>query len=173
LLSNFQKEDGVVKIGDNSEVESEGTGTFTGYHLYKNGQQIDVTIHDVLLVPTLWVNLFSITKVTSKPNCKVICEDTLITVNSNKHKLHFTKILPHGKGKILATEFFTYSECASLVLKKTTYTDLHNKLGHPHKQAVIETAKHYGIELQTKREEPLCIECALSKIRNKSLGSNE
>jgi hypothetical protein len=39
LLSNFQKEDGVVKIGDNSEVESEGTGTFTGYHLDKHGKQ--------------------------------------------------------------------------------------------------------------------------------------
>jgi hypothetical protein len=73
LLSNCQKENGVVKIGDNSEVESEGTGTFTVYHLDKNGQQIDVTLHDVLLVPTLWVNLFSITKATSKPNCKVIC----------------------------------------------------------------------------------------------------
>jgi hypothetical protein len=106
LSSNFQKEDGVVKIGDNSEVESEGTGTFTGYHLDKNGQQFDVTLHDVLLVPTLWVNLFSITKSTSKPNCKLICEDNLITVNSNEQNLHFTKILPHGKGKILATEFF-------------------------------------------------------------------
>jgi hypothetical protein len=58
LLSNFQKKDGVVKIGDNSEVESEGTGTFTGRHLDKYGQQIDVTLHEVLLVPTLWVNFF-------------------------------------------------------------------------------------------------------------------
>jgi hypothetical protein len=39
MLSNFQKEDGVVKVGDNSEVESEGTGTFTGYHLDKNVQK--------------------------------------------------------------------------------------------------------------------------------------
>jgi hypothetical protein len=125
------------------------------------------------LVPSLWVNLFSIPKATSKPNFKVICEDNLITVNSNEQKLHFTKILPHGKGKILATDFFTNSECASLVLKKTTYADLHNKLGHPHKQAVIDTAKHYGIDLQKQTEEPVCIESALSKIRVKNLGSNE
>jgi hypothetical protein len=77
----------------------------------------------------------------------VICEDNLIIVNSNEQKLHFTKILPHGKGKIMATELFTYLECARVVLKKTTYADLHNKLGQPHKQAVIDTAKHYGIDL--------------------------
>jgi hypothetical protein len=99
----------------------------------------------------------------------VICEDNLITVNSNEQKLHFTKILPHGKGKILATEFFTNSECASLVLKKTTYADLHNKLVHLHKQAVIETAKHYGIELQKQTEGPVCIDFALSKIRVQNL----
>jgi hypothetical protein len=73
----------------------------------------------------------------------------------------------------LATEFFTNSECASLVLKKTTYTDLHNKLGHPYKHAVIETAKHYGIKLQKQTQEPVSIECSLSKIRVKNLGSNE
>jgi hypothetical protein len=81
--------------------------------------------------------------------------------------------LPQGKGKILATEFFTNSESASFVLKKTTYADLHNKLGHPNRKAVIETAKHHGIELQKQANEPVCIECVLSKIRVKNLGSNE
>jgi hypothetical protein len=36
LLSNFQKEDEIVKIGDNSEVESEGAITFNGYRLDKD-----------------------------------------------------------------------------------------------------------------------------------------
>jgi hypothetical protein len=62
LLSKFKKANGVVKIGDNSEVETKGTETLTGNHLDKNGQQIDVTLHDILIVPTLWVNLFSIQK---------------------------------------------------------------------------------------------------------------
>jgi hypothetical protein len=73
LLANFKKDSGKVKIGDSSEVDSEGTGTFKGYHLNKEGKQIDVTLDDVLLVPHLWVNLFSITKARSKPNYKVIC----------------------------------------------------------------------------------------------------
>jgi hypothetical protein len=43
LLSNFQKEDGVVKICNSSEVESEGTVIFNGYNLDKNGQQCNST----------------------------------------------------------------------------------------------------------------------------------
>jgi transposase InsO family protein len=173
LLSNFKEELGKVKIGDGAEVDSLGTGTLNGYHMNKDGKQINVSLDDVLLVPSLWVNLFSITRATSKPNCKVVCEDNLITVDTNSEQIHFNKSLPHGEGKIMATELFTHTECASLVLQKTTYADLHCKLGHPHKQAVIETAKHYGIKLMTQTEEPVCAECALSKIRVKNLGYNE
>jgi hypothetical protein len=56
---------------------------------------------------------------------------------------------------------------------KTTYADVHNKLGHPLKPAVLKTAKHYGMELQKQTDEPVCIECALSKIIVKNIGSND
>jgi hypothetical protein len=95
------------------------------------------------------------------------CEDNLTTVNNNQEQLHFTKVLPDGAGKFMATEFYTHLECANLVLKKTAYVDLNNKLGHPHKQAVFDTAKHYGLTLHTTSEEPVCTDCALSKIRVK------
>jgi hypothetical protein len=62
---------------------------------------------------------------------------------------------------------------SKLGFKKTTNAYLHNKLGHPHKQALIEAAKHYGIELQKQTDETVCIEYSLSKIRVKNLGSNE
>jgi hypothetical protein len=101
LLTNFQEKSVTVKIGVNTEVKSLGTGTFLGYHLNKEDKSIDLTLHDVLL--DLWVNLFSITKATSAKNCQVICEDNLITVNTNSEQLHFNKALPHGAGKIMAT----------------------------------------------------------------------
>jgi hypothetical protein len=82
----------------------------------------------------------------SKSNCKVVCEDNFITVDTNSEQIHFNKSMPHGDGKIMATEFFTHTECVPLVLQKTTYADLHCRLGHLHKQAVIETAKHYGMK---------------------------
>jgi hypothetical protein len=150
-----------------------GTGNFSGYHLNKQNKNIYLILHDVLLVPDLWVNLFSINKATLAKNCQVICEDNLITVNTNSEQLHFNKALPHGPRKIMATEFYSNTECANLVLKKTSYEDLHKKLGHPHKQAVIDTAKHYGINLHIKKDETVCIECALSKIRVKNFGHDD
>jgi gag-polypeptide of LTR copia-type len=80
LLKNFQEDLGEVKIGDNTKVESLGKGTFYGYHLNKNGTEVPVILTDVLLVPSLWVNLFSVTKATTDNKAKIICEDNLITV---------------------------------------------------------------------------------------------
>jgi hypothetical protein len=140
LLTDFIEEEGEVKIGDNTEVKSLGTGTFKGYHVNNTGEQVDVTLNKVLLVPDLWVNLFSITKATSNKDCKVICEDNLITVNTNSHQLHFDKVLPHGHGQIMSTDFLTHTKCANLTFNTATYQDLLHKLGPPHKQAVIDTA---------------------------------
>ena len=60
----------------------------------------------------------------------VICEDNLTTVNTPiQNELHFTKALPHGAGKIMATEIYTDSECASLVLEENCIQlILHQKL---------------------------------------------
>jgi hypothetical protein len=46
-------------------------------------------------------------------------------------------------------------------------------LGHPHEQAVLETAKIHGMELQKQTNEPVCIKCTLSHFRDKNLGSND
>jgi hypothetical protein len=48
--------------------------------LIKMVKKLKITFTRVLLVPDLWINLFSITQATSKPSTKVIWEDNLITV---------------------------------------------------------------------------------------------
>jgi hypothetical protein len=65
----------------------------------------------------------------------------------------------------MSTDLFTHTECANLTITKATCQDLHHKLGHPHKQGIIDTAKHYGIKLNT--------DCAISKIRVKNFGYND
>jgi hypothetical protein len=82
--------------------------------------------------------------------------------------------LNHGNGKILAANFYSDTECANLSLKQATYDDLHNKLGHPHKQAVLDTARYCGIKvLEPPTPTHVCSECAFSKIRVKNLGNND
>jgi hypothetical protein len=71
VLTNFHEKCGTVKIGDNTKVVSLGTGTFMGYHLNKDNKNIELTLPEVLLVPDLWVDSFSITKAASANNCQV------------------------------------------------------------------------------------------------------
>jgi hypothetical protein len=75
LLKNNQEESGEVKIGDRNEIKSLGKGTIHGYYTNKDGEVITITLNYVLLVPDIWVNLFSITEATSNKDCKVVCED--------------------------------------------------------------------------------------------------
>jgi hypothetical protein len=170
LLTNFKPQKGVIKVGDDTKVDSLGYGDFIGYHIDKNGKEISIQLTNVLLVPSLWVNLFSITKATSSKDCKVICEDNLITVHSSQHEIHFNKVLKSGAGKIMASDFYTNSECASPMMEKSTYKELHELLGHPHKQKVYDTAKLYDITLHPQTTDPVCEDCALSKIRVKNFG---
>jgi hypothetical protein len=154
-------------------VESLGYGDFIGYHINKYGKEIEIKLQGVIYAPSLWVNLFSITKATKTKGVKVICEDDLITVYTNQEEIHFNKVLKHGSGSILASDFYTDSECASPMIHKATYKDFHELLGHPHKQKVYDTAKIYGIKLSTKETDPVCEDCAISKIRVKNFGHSD
>jgi hypothetical protein len=140
MLTDFISKEDSVMNGDNTAIKSLGTGTFKGFHTNQHGDYIEITLTHVLLVPDLWVNLFSITKSTSQKGNRVICENNLIAVHTNTHEIHFDIILNHGNGKILAANFYQDTECANLTLKRAIYEDLHKKLGHPHKQAVFDTA---------------------------------
>jgi hypothetical protein len=152
FLSDFQPDIGDVKIGDNKTIKSLGKGTFHGYHTNSEDKQVPVTLQDVLLVPDLWVNLFSVTKAMENNKSKIICEYDIIKVQAkNSEQIHFNKVLPHGDGKILATEFYTTTAC--------------HKLGHANKQTVQNTAKHYGVKLLTNDTDPVCADCAFAKIR--------
>jgi hypothetical protein len=108
FLSDFQPDSGDVKIGYNKTIKSLGKGIFHGNYINSEDIQVPVTLQDVLLVPDLWVNMFSVTKAMENNKSKIICENDIITVLAkNSEQVHFNKVLPHGDGKILATEFYT------------------------------------------------------------------
>jgi hypothetical protein len=72
-----------VTIGDKPEVNSLGTGTFYPVSYWQRWKKkLKSHIHFVSLVPDLWEKIFSITRPTSNKNCKTICKDKLITVNT-------------------------------------------------------------------------------------------
>jgi hypothetical protein len=117
LLKNYQEDIGEVKIGDSNENKSLDKGTFHGYFKNKDGETITITLNDVLIVPDLWVHLFSITIATSNKDWKVVCEENLVTVHTNNKKIQISKVLPHDRGKIMTTDLFTETECNNCIKK--------------------------------------------------------
>jgi hypothetical protein len=126
------------------------------------------------LIPDLWANLFSITKATSLKSCKVICEDNLITVHSPGGNIHFNTVLQHGDGKILSTDFYTsLSTMCIFIYNKSNISRPSSKIGPSTYKKVFDTAKFYGIKVQSFRDDPVCEDFAISKIRVKNLGHND
>ena len=148
-------------------MKSIGSGTYKGKHTNKDGKEIIITLQNVLVVPKLWINLFSITKVTELGGT-VLCEKDLITVKMKTETLHFTTTLNHGDGSILATDILPLHNIASVVLPKQQYDYVHKALGHPHKQKTIDTARYYNINM-TEQSHP-CVDCALGKMKVKNFG---
>ena len=119
----------------------------------------------------MWTNLFSITKATSDKKTKVICEDDLITVKSANKELHFNKVLTHGNGKILSTEFLQNSNQETTNLAKAMdYNDLHEILGHANKQTIMDTAKQMNVRVNNITDTLKCTECAMAKLRIRNFG---
>ena len=104
IFKDFKPEDSNVTIGDNSSIRSIGSGTFYGFHTNNYNQKIEIKLENVLVVPSLWINLFSIDKVTSK-GFKAVCEKKIITVHAGKDEIHFNTVLRHGEGLGLTTDF--------------------------------------------------------------------
>lgn len=48
MITDFKDSSSNVKIGDTSTVQSKGTGTFIGYHINKNVQEIEIKLQNVL-----------------------------------------------------------------------------------------------------------------------------
>ena len=60
-MTNLKPCDRQVKVGNGVEMKAKWIGTFVGNILTKAGDLKPVKMDDVLVVPDLWVNLFSLT----------------------------------------------------------------------------------------------------------------
>jgi hypothetical protein len=83
LLTNYQEDNGEVKIGDYNEIKSLRKGTFNGRYMNNYGGPITITLNDMLVVPDHWVNLFSITEAASNNDFKLVFDDNPIAIHTN------------------------------------------------------------------------------------------
>ena len=156
-----------ITVGNSEIMWSAKKGTYKGTVLQQDGSTMDVVLSDVLYVPKLWVNLFSLTRVLQNPNIKLSNVKDLIKLEIGTDKqMIFDKVFKSGKDGQLLGVTIQPSQQEQVHLHQTntiTYQQLHEKLGHANSQVVKHTAKTMGIEI-TDKEEP-CVHCALGKIK--------
>jgi hypothetical protein len=81
-------------------------GTYHGLATQEGGRTVRITLEDVLYIPDLYINLFSMTKVVNNPTIDLQKEKGTIALIINKHKkILFYKIIPVGKECYLVLTF--------------------------------------------------------------------
>ena len=160
-----------ITLGNRQHIYSELKGTFKGQILTEKGVLFSVTMDDVLYVPDLMMNLFSLTKTlkNTKIGFERINQHLALIIDGNK--LIFNKEIKGGSGNLLGVDIFPISE-DKLVEHATTiisHERLHGQLGHPNSATVTATAKKYGWKVKKPIDSP-CDSCAKAKSKRKKIG---
>jgi hypothetical protein len=167
-----------VKVGNEANIYSEMKGTYHSLVTQEGGRAVRITLEDVLHIPDLYNNLFSMTKVLNNPSIDIKKEKGTIDFIINKHKkifvapiinkhkkILFDKIIPVGKGMLLGVEILPLIE--NLHTAVLDYQALHERLGHANDKKVAATAKKLGIKYPGQPHP--CEYCAQAKLRIKNI----
>ena len=154
-----------VKVGNAQDMYSEQIGSYHGKVIQKNGSTFDIVLDDVLYIPDLYINLFSLTKVLHNKQVDLRKEKNTIALTYFKHKILFDRVVTVGKGSLLGVDIVPNAINFNTALM--SYTEYHDRLGHPHEWTVRQTAKHYKIPLSGVASP--CENCAKGKMKKANI----
>jgi hypothetical protein len=81
-----------IMVGNNETMSSVSKGNCRGLVMQKDGSSIEVILQDVLYIPKLMVNLFSLTKAISTKGVQLFCKGQIITLQIGKNEIFFDSI---------------------------------------------------------------------------------
>jgi hypothetical protein len=127
-------------------------------------KKIPVYLTDVLHVPGLNVNLFSITNCINKPGIDFqgTHKNLVLKVQGLRVTLYASDITPKSKQVESA---YAITEGAFAIIN---FDKFHIMMGHPHNAVIKETAKANKIQLTGAHHRP-CTYCTEAKIRMKNI----
>jgi gag-polypeptide of LTR copia-type len=179
-----------ITVGNNETMWTRYKGTYHGTVSQQDGTTMEIMLKDILYVPDLWVNLFSITKAITNPSVQLSNDKELIKLKiGDSQQILFDKVFKCGSGQLVGVDIKPNKKIEQLSkgiscqvingkeslnvskeilnVMKTTYQTFHAQLGHPSASTVKSTAKAMGIELDNGKE--TCTDCALGKSRVKNI----
>ena len=160
-----------ITVGNKEIIYSEQKGTFKGAIVSENGIEFYVTMDDVLYVPGIFMNLFSLTKAMLNPQIGIQRIGKFIALGvGNGNKLIFDKIIDGGNGNLLAVDIFPVQRNNPAQQSSTSaisHESFHHMLGHPNDVVVRATAQKMGLTIHPK--EDVCENCAMAKSKSKKI----
>jgi hypothetical protein len=172
FLTNLEPVDVIIQNGNNSQMSCTQKGTYKGYMLDTQGNFISISLSNVLYVPSLTVNLLSITKCLSQNNVTLSGTNQYLSLSFNGSEVQFTKKLHRGSGTLFAVDIIPQESPTEITIESTyltiDYIQYHNMMGHANKASLLKTAKQQNITL-TNTTQPPCEHCAKAKIRMKNM----
>lgn len=157
-----------VKIGNGEYIYALGKGTVK-IKAFNNSEWIEKTLTEVLYVPEIHVNLFSVSKAldkgltlhTDKSKCKFLCDETIVAVGVRQNQLY--KMQFHVMcNKSVAN---SAGKCESLQL-------WHERLGHQNVVQVKSFLKNMNIDYKND-DSFKCSACIYGKQHRSSFKSSE
>jgi hypothetical protein len=106
MLVNVKPHDIMVTFGNDFKLRVLSKGTYHGHTIDDNGEKVNIRLQDVLYVPELTVNLFSVTIAVSQPGVFFMGSDQAFQLKTETQSFPFDKQLKNGSGKLYA-EFYT------------------------------------------------------------------
>ena len=158
-----------VQMGNGKKVICHKMGKKKLTVIPKDGEEFTITLEDVLIIPELWINLFSIGKALER-DWQLSNKGKCLVLSKGKVKLLFDHIMQTPRSSIAGFKAKTYLEDAQVNLEEgKTYPaeEIHKALGHANVQICKETAAYYGWKYSG--EFSTCENCANAKGKQKQL----
>jgi hypothetical protein len=156
-----------IMVGNNEAMSSVSMGNYQGIVIKPDENTINLTLKDILYIPKLMVNLYSLTKALETKEVHLSSKGQLISLKIGTHEIFFDKVLKHGSGRLLGIEIHLNPNHIAATAQTWDINTVHNMLSHPNSQVLAATASKYG--LKTKNKLDVCSNCAFAKAKQKNL----
>jgi hypothetical protein len=153
-----------IMVGNNETMASVSKGQYKGIVVQKDGTSVDITLQDVLYIPKLMVNLFSLTKTIENTGVALSSKGQILSLTVGNTDIYIDKAFKHRSRPLLGIEIHPTPNHIAATAQTLGINVLHEVFGHPSSQILAATAAKYGFN-----NCHVCSNCAIIKAKQKNL----
>jgi hypothetical protein len=142
-----------IMVGNNEAMSSVSMGNCEKLVLKPDGSTMDLTLKDVLYIPKLMVNLFSLTNALETKGVQLSSKGQLISLKIGTHEIFFDMVFKHGSRQPLGIQIHPNPNHIAATAQTLDINTVHNMFGHPDSQVLV-----YGCQVRFQNQDhTLCL----------------